>query len=68
MTEKLVTFAKFIMFLNFLGLRIYPEEYREVVYSFLTLCLSQERIVSQPLLTAAAAAITPEADTKTKSD
>ncbi|XP_045114707.1 transmembrane protein 53-B-like isoform X3 [Portunus trituberculatus] len=52
--------------------RVYPEEYREVVYSFLTQCLSQEGVIlSQPQLAAAAtAAASPtfEGETKTKSD
>ncbi|KAG0730389.1 Transmembrane protein 53-B [Chionoecetes opilio] len=47
--------------------RIYPEEYREEVYSFLTQCLSQEAITRQPL-SAAAAATTAQAQAKNKSD
>lgn len=61
--------TKFIVVLFFVVLRIYPEEYREVVYSFLTQCLSQEGVISQPLPAAApAASTTPEGETKTKSD
>lgn len=45
--------------------RLYPEEYREMVYSFLSQCFSPGGVTSQPL---PAAADNAEGESKTKSD
>lgn len=49
----------------FYVLRLYPEEYREMVYSFLSQCFSPGGVTSQPL---PAAADNAEGESKTKSD